>query len=83
MTVILGALYINPISQHFPVRAVTDSFSSLLDEVARVTRISPHVLLCGDLICECSEEALIHQHRVDVTAKSEVVHFNSSGSNLP
>eukprot|EP00983_Pelagomonas_calceolata_P006870 223421-Pelagomonas_calceolata.AAC.1 len=31
----LGALYINPGSQRFPVRAVTDSFSSLLDEVAR------------------------------------------------
>eukprot|EP00983_Pelagomonas_calceolata_P053746 1143411-Pelagomonas_calceolata.AAC.3 len=48
--VILGAVYINLLSQRFPVRAVTDSFSSLLsDEVVRVTQVSPHVLLCGDL----------------------------------
>ena len=47
--VMLGAVYINPVSQRFPEQGVTDSFSSLLDEIARVTQVSPHVLLCGDL----------------------------------
>eukprot|EP00983_Pelagomonas_calceolata_P056633 1144680-Pelagomonas_calceolata.AAC.2 len=43
----LGAVYINPVSQRSPVQAATDS--SLLNETAHVTQVSPHVLLCGDL----------------------------------
>ena len=46
--VMLGAAYINPASSHFPTHAVTDSFSSLLSEIAHATQVTPHVLLCGD-----------------------------------
>eukprot|EP00967_Tisochrysis_lutea_P138800 scaffold251058_cov19-Tisochrysis_lutea.AAC.1 len=44
----LGATYVNPVSPHFFTQAVTDSFSTLLSEVAHATQMAPHELLCGD-----------------------------------
>jgi hypothetical protein len=40
--------YINPQSQAFTLAHVTDSFSSLLDELACATQVAPYFLLCGD-----------------------------------
>jgi hypothetical protein len=59
----LGDVYINPVSQHFPAQAITNSYSSLLYEVAHVTEVSPHVLLCCDFnakIGALSETTDIH-----------------------
>ena len=44
----LCAAYINPQSQAFTLAHITDSFSSLFDELACATQVAPHFLLCGD-----------------------------------
>jgi len=44
----LGAVYINPQSDRFHGHELTDTFSSLMDEVARALQVTPHLVLCGD-----------------------------------
>ena len=46
--VMMGAVYINPMSGRLPSHELTEVFSSLADEVARALQVTPHLVLCGD-----------------------------------
>jgi len=62
--VMLGAVYLNPMSkERFPHHALTEAFSSLSDEVARVFQATPHLVLCGDFnahVARLSEVTDVH-----------------------
>jgi len=89
--VLLGAVYIKPQSNDFPPLQVREHFTDLFDELACVTQVFPHVLLCGDFnsrigdmreVSDAHCEALVTCPTLQDSRRCECSEINLAGNLL-